>query len=83
MAKKYDNDHISPELAEQIARITDAQMNELLPLIVHRCNQLRSDVETLFLFLPTEPEKRAEAFRQIVRSLRDRCNIPADDESGQ
>jgi len=80
--KDNDPQHLSPELAEQIMRITDSQMDELLPLIVRRCNQLRSDAETLFIFLPTDPGKRAGAFRKIVSSLRARYGIPTDDEGG-
>ena len=71
--------NLSPELAAQIMAISDIQMEELLPLIVRRCNQLRSDAETLFIFLPNDPQKRVDAFRQIVRSLRARCGISEAD----
>ena len=80
MSKQSDALHLSPELADQIMHITDAQMDELLPLVIRRCNQLRSDTEMLFFFMPTDPKKRAKSFSQIVHSLRARYNIPEKDE---
>ena len=71
---------LSPDLAEQIMNLDDAQMDQLLPLIIRRNNQLRADAETLLFFLPTDPDARVKSFWQVVRSLRAQYGIPEDNE---
>lgn len=63
-------DKLSTELAQQIEHITDDQLDALILLVTRRFHQLRPEQEGFFLSLPQDPEKRNEALKKLVQTLR-------------
>ena len=62
--------NLPDELTEQIAQVTEHQIDELLLLVSRRFHQLRPDREGIFLSLSQDPKKRDEELESVLQFLR-------------
>ena len=58
------------ELVAQINQVTEPQLDELILLVFRRFNQLRPDMESVFLSLPQDPQERDEELKRAIQFLR-------------
>jgi len=62
--------YLSEELAEQIAQVTEYQIDDLLRLVESHCNRLHPEQECIFLSLSRDSVQREVEITFLVNMLR-------------